>query len=265
MERELKEKWLVLYALLVEYFKYLGIERMAELLVMVEILIARYAAWADEQIRLNSLSVYRQTKSQFINTPMYVPPQTRKLTTLSRDVTTMLKVALLAASAGTALDAFRKNTGLGLVWTIRAAKTAEANAKRDALLLTYNANPLEVEGWIWVSALLPTTCMACIAMHGTKHSLTERLNDHESGYCMPKPIIRGKAVTVKPGAEWFANLKQEQQVKMMGPSKWDAWKAGKFDLQDLVTTYDSENWGELIREQSLIGMLGEEAKRWYRA
>ena len=74
-----------------------------------------------------------------------------------------------------------KELGGTLTSAMRMVRTSQLYAYREASRATYLANGDVVEGWIWHAALDGRTCPACVAMHGTKHPLSERLNDHYNG------------------------------------------------------------------------------------
>ena len=266
LERDLSKRYAIVYKQLLDIFKVFGG------IAMVEMAISAYARWAEGQIRIARLKVIEDTLKKTTKiTNVQLRPEVvmlsgnPNLSTLGRDVAKEvdagLKIAIAAGAIGL-ISVFRKKMSLGLVWTLRTAKTAIAYAGRDAAIMSYSTRPDIIEGWIWESALLPTTCMGCIAMHGTFHPLTERLNDHQSGYCWPKPAVKGRP-DFTSGEEWFRNLGKETQIKMMGPSKYAAWRAGQFDFRDLVTTYEDDTWGGMVRENSLKGILGEGARQWY--
>jgi len=67
------------------------------------------------------------------------------------------------------------------------SRTEMIRSYRLANLETYRANDDVVDGWIWNCALMKSSCAACIAMHGTFHSLDEELQDHPCGACSPIP------------------------------------------------------------------------------
>lgn len=266
LDKKLVAKYGLVYQQLYAYF----MAGSPDLRAIIEREIGRYAAWADMEIQAASISAVeqslRETKKEteiHLKAEQVIPLlsylEKDRLTTLGKDVAEKVDTGL---KVGIAIEVFRRMMGLGLVWTRRAARTAIAYAGRDTKLLAYRANARFIDGWIWVSAMLPTTCMACIAMHGTFHRLDERLNDHASGYCQPKPWRKGLP-GIELGTDLFSLLSDEEQKKRMGPGKWEAWKSGRFDFRDLITTYQDDTWGELIREASLKGLLGDEAKEWY--
>ena len=143
--------------------------------------------------------------------------------------------------------------GLGPALTdaMRLTRTVQLYAYREATRANYQANSDVVEGWVWLSALIPgRTCMSCVAMHGTIHSLDETLNDHHNGLCVMLPLVGENPIKLL-GQAWFDQQSEAVQRQMMGPGKLEAWNAGKFSFGDLVATHDDDVYGEMRVEQSL--------------
>lgn len=168
----------------------------------------------------------------------------------------------------------RKQFGQGLNWALRNARTAQMWAYREASRASYMANAHIVKGWTWVSALDDRTCLACIAMHGSIHPLTESLNDHYMGRCVSVPNtvsyrdlgfdVDAPAQEIESGAAWFNTQPESVQREMMGPAKYDAWKAGLVGLDDMVATSSDPVYGDMIGEASLVGILGDGAQEFYK-
>ena len=270
LEKNLAAKYALVYRQLLAYFQ-AGFPNLQE---EIEREVSKYAVWADMEIQVASIKAIEQsiedTKKQIphdIKAEQIVPllsyMEKDRLPTLGKDVANEVRIGLALIGAIGVLEMFRKRMSLGLVWTRRAAKTTVTYAGRDTALLVYRAFPNIVKGWIWISALSPTTCLACIALHGSFHRPPERLNDHQSGLCRPRPVIK-VLQPIETGESWFSKLDEDAQRKRMGAAKYDAWKAGKFDFRDLVGSYETPLWNEMVQEASLKGILGEAAKEWYK-
>ena len=156
--------------------------------------------------------------------------------------------------------------GTGLSWAMTSVRTAQVKSYQIANHATYAANSDIVPEWIWWAELgSDRTCMSCVAQHGTAYPYTETLNDHHNGRCVPIP----KTITykdlgldvpefvepVETGPDWFARQSESTQRKLMGPGKFEAWKAGKFDFRDLSKKYNDPVYGELLRESSLKDLI----------
>jgi hypothetical protein len=94
--------------------------------------------------------------------------------------------------------------------------------------------------------------------------LDETVLDHHQGRCTSVNVVKGRAVNVQSGPEWFAGLDAEQQRQIAGAANWEAMQAGKVHLQDCVGTYTDAVFGEMVRVNSLVGVLGPDAKDYYR-
>jgi len=152
----------------------------------------------------------------------------------------------------------RRAFGRGLADALRFVRTVQLWAYREANRATMIANSQLLDGWVWVAGLdSDRTCMACIALHGTIHPVTETLNDHHNGRCVPAPLVKGYGNPVdETGEEWFARQSEATQRKMMGPGKYEAWKEGKFNLADMVGQHDDDVYGLMRIEKALQDLVG---------
>lgn len=133
---------------------------------------------------------------------------------------------------------------------IRLVRTSLLYAYREATRLNYSANG--VSQWQWLAKLDDRVCMSCVVMHGTVHSIDESLNDHHNGRCAMIPIVDGiLLIEENAGQTWFNGLGQAQQKAMMGKGRYEAWKAGNFELPQISTFYDDAVYGQMRRETSL--------------
>lgn len=149
--------------------------------------------------------------------------------------------------------------GMPLSKALTIARTETNRAFRSATRESYRRNPHVVKGWIWYANINgdPEPCLACLAMHGTKHSMDETLDDHPNGRCTMLAItpsfeelgIEGvdqPETAVESGADWFDRQPEERQREIMGEERYDLWKQGNLDFEDLATTRHSDEWGDSI-------------------
>lgn len=165
----------------------------------------------------------------------------------------------------------REELGVGLDWALTTARTAQLWSYREATRAGYVANSNIVESWTWFATLGDTrTCMSCIAQHGSVHKVTEALNDHHNGRCVMLPNVKGAAdlgisqPEIQVGADWFASQPESKQAEAMGNAMFAAWKAGDVSFDDLSQSYSDPVYGDMLREASLKGILGQNAKRYYK-
>jgi len=130
---------------------------------------------------------------------------------------------------------------------LRAYRTAATQQMRESGV---------VDGWIWRCALQERTCLACLAMDGTEHSLDEELDDHPNGRCYRQPMVRGLArLDMTSGMAWFETQSAEMQRGMMGDRLYEAYAQGQITFSDLAETRHSEEWGTTVGVRSLEAIL----------
>lgn len=158
------------------------------------------------------------------------------------------------------LKAAENAFGGGLVDALRTARTSQLWAYREASRANYIANGDVVTGWVWFAELDELTCEACIAEHGTEHSLDESLDGHYNCRCAAIPMIMGQNPLgdMQTGEDWFDGLDTSQQKDIMGESKWQAWMDGKFDFSALAKNTPNEVYGNMRTVTPLKELLENE-------
>jgi len=154
-------------------------------------------------------------------------------------------------------DAVQNEFGKGLTSALRTVRTVQLWSYREANRATYIANSDILEGWIWHAAIGdPRTCMSCIVQHGTLHPLDENLNDHYNGRCAMIPKVKGiDSPVTESGIEMFEKLPEAQQRALMGVGKYEAWRAGRFQLPALSGEQRDDVYGKMRIEQSLKALI----------
>jgi hypothetical protein len=144
-------------------------------------------------------------------------------------------------------------------------RTLQLTAYRDAALSVEKINGGFIQYKIRICALKPTSCLACISLHGTRLEVGERVDDHYSGFCS----VPGKRNFVKwqTGEEWFAGLSPERQAQQSSfansPAKLKAYRDG-LPLSTFVTEHTDPVFGRQVTEGSLLKVLGQtEAEQYY--
>jgi len=163
-----------------------------------------------------------------------------------------------------AARAMHKAWGTPLTRALTISRTEMLRAYRGASLASYRANAHIVKSWIWFANLDESTCMSCVALHGTEFPLTESMDDHPNGRCCPvlKTVTMkelgleglpetGLDISPGDGVEWFKKLPEAQQRDMMKAGKYEAWKAGKFELSQLSRATVHPDWGRMFSETPL--------------
>ena len=90
----------------------------------------------------------------------------------------------------------------------------------------------------------PTACFACLMMDG-EECPNGVCDDHPNGKCTTIVQTTGGVVPEwQKGPEWLEEQSPEDQRRIMGAGRYEAWKAGEIeDLRDLVRIKPNEIWG----------------------
>jgi len=95
----------------------------------------------------------------------------------------------------------------------------------------------------------------CLAMDGTEHSVSERLDDHPNGRCRAVPIVKGlPAVQWQTGEAWLKRQPESVQRQVLGTG-YDAWHDGKVQLSDFIGQRTSREWGSTRYAKSIGAIL----------
>lgn len=165
-------------------------------------------------------------------------------------------------------NAINSSLGQPLSWTLNSVRTANLWTYREASRANYLNNSEIVDGWTWYAALDLRTCMSCFNMHGRFFELGSALNDHHSGRCTQIPHIPDKFGIEQPeineGEKIFNSLPRDIQIQQMGLAKYNAYRAGEFKFSELSEAYQNDIYGDMLKEASLVGMIGDRAKNYYK-
>lgn len=148
----------------------------------------------------------------------------------------------------------------------RMMRTVQIYSYRDATLASWRENSQVVEGWWWRAALDDRTCICCVSMHGTRHTLNESLDDHHRGRCIMVPIVPGRALPEENAGEvWFSEQPLPRQQLIMGVARYTAWEAGEFPFTALNETYQDPIYGQMRAPTPLERLVGEDEAARYSA
>lgn len=155
-----------------------------------------------------------------------------------------------------------KNYALAQSRAVTIMRTETLRVYRETSRATYEANADVLEGWTWQAHLDARTCVACAIMDGTLHPVTDTLDGHPRCRCAMVPRTKSWEDLGVPGLEdtrppvpsgkaWVEGQSPAVQKAMMGPAKYEAWKAGDITLDDMVAQHQSDDWGTMRSERSL--------------
>lgn len=155
-------------------------------------------------------------------------------------------------------------TGLPLSTANNLMRTLQLQSYRQATAANYAANADILYGQIRIAALDGRCCMACVSLHGSELAIGEQVYDHHSGRCTSIAKVKGRTYNIQSGEDWYNGLSQEQQIKLAGYANWNALNSGAITMRDFVQTYTDPVFGQMIREASLKGILGDAASDYYK-
>jgi hypothetical protein len=152
--------------------------------------------------------------------------------------------------------------GGSLSRALTISRTETFRAMREATRLTYDANSDIVDRWEWRCARTAETCAVCWAMDGQVFDVDTSMAAHVNCRCVMVPKtktweelgFKGLGETASPllpGQDAFDNLSEADQLRILGPSKYEAFTSGKLDLSDLVGYRKDPDWGGNVYERGL--------------
>jgi hypothetical protein len=133
-------------------------------------------------------------------------------------------------------------------------RTLYLESYRSATAANQLANADILTEQIRIGTLDDRICMCCLALHGTKLKLGEKVMDHHAGRCTSIAVVAGRPRTVQTGEQWFNSLPEARQMSIAGPGAFEALKSGQAQLRDFVQSYSDPVFGEMVRQASLKSM-----------
>jgi hypothetical protein len=121
---------------------------------------------------------------------------------------------------------------------------------------------------VWVAALGPRSCAACVAMHGSFHPVTERLDGHPNCRCTMVPRtkawedlgLEGVPDTrpqVGRGGDWLDEQPEAVRREILGVTGAEAYDRLEVDVQDFVGRKQHARWGSMRHARSLTDALAK--------
>jgi SPP1 gp7 family putative phage head morphogenesis protein len=136
--------------------------------------------------------------------------------------------------------------GYNLDRALVIARTETLRVARASVQMGMEENGDIIDGWVWHSALSPTTCPVCWSLHGSIHPLSEKFQDHVCGRCTSVPHFRDGVTASVPkiptGDSVLSRKGEEFQRSILGPERYRLWKQG-IPLDQMVTWKEDVTWG----------------------
>jgi SPP1 gp7 family putative phage head morphogenesis protein len=139
---------------------------------------------------------------------------------------------------------------------MNVARTEQLRVYRESSRQAYLASGV-VKGYKRLATRDDRVCPACLMADGQRYELGEVMAEHPSGRCALVPIVSGyPAATWQQGPDWFQEQSPDTQRAILGTGRYTAWRAGKFDLDQLVTVKSNATWGDSLQATPLKDLVG---------
>lgn len=123
------------------------------------------------------------------------------------------------------------------------ARDQMIRAYRLASQEQYNSSQV-VRSFTRLAAKSDRTCTACLALDGKVYPTDRLMEVHPLDRCTMVPNIRGYPnVRFQTGKEWFKTLDEAQQRAILGPGKYELYRQGRIEFEDLATIKEDDIWG----------------------
>jgi SPP1 gp7 family putative phage head morphogenesis protein len=150
----------------------------------------------------------------------------------------------------------RRGVAQGLNRALTVARSEQLRVYREATRQQYQASGV-VSGYRRLAARDDRVCPACLAADGEEYELDEVLREHANGRCGLVPNVIGlPKVQWEPGLDWFVNADAATQRGILGKGRYEAWRKGHFDLEQLVTVRRDSAWGDSVQPTPLRDLVG---------
>jgi SPP1 gp7 family putative phage head morphogenesis protein len=137
---------------------------------------------------------------------------------------------------------------------LTVSRTETLRAYRGAKNEWMRSQPKVIKGWQWYARLDRTTCASCWSMHGSFHKPDEVMGSHPNCRCLQIPQTKSFEElgitgidepdrTLPNGAEVFAKQSADVQRTVLGSRGYEAYRTGRVQLKDFVSTRRSRAWG----------------------
>lgn len=140
--------------------------------------------------------------------------------------------------------------------TLTIARTEQLRVYREASRQQYAQSGV-VQGFRRLATKDARTCPACLMSDGEEYEPGETLREHPNGRCAMIPTVIGmRPIAWQRGPTWFREQPAQTQRSILGPGRYEAWRAGRFDLDQLVTVRRNETWGDSVQVAPLSELQG---------
>lgn len=134
------------------------------------------------------------------------------------------------------------------------ARTEQLRALRAGNLEQMKQSKV-VNGYIRRAQRNATVCPACLALDGTQQATADVFKSHPACCCFAQPVLKfGKTPSFPSGPEWLATQPESVQRSVLGPGKFELFKAGKLDWSQVAQVHNDPVWGPTIRQGTVSAL-----------
>lgn len=132
----------------------------------------------------------------------------------------------------------------GLQKALTIARTEQMRVYREANRQQMQESGV-VEGYMRLATRDDRVCIACLALDGEVYELDEVMDEHPQGRCAQVPIVIGVgAPQWLKGPDWIKAQPESVQRAIMGNKRYELWRDGEVDLEQMVAIRDDGVWGQ---------------------
>jgi len=155
----------------------------------------------------------------------------------------------------------RNALGGDLNRALTITRTETLRAYREATYQTNLKNSSIGSSWVWIASYSRRTCASCLALAGSVHPLSERMESHPRCRCTQMFLVNGLPNRVEPGNEWFAKQDEPTQRAIIGTNAgYEAYQQGNLKLTDLVGRKNDPQWGNQYHQLSVRKALQQQGQ-----
>jgi SPP1 gp7 family putative phage head morphogenesis protein len=155
----------------------------------------------------------------------------------------------------TARRAVQDGLAQGLNRILTISRTEQLRVYRESSRSNYEKSGI-VSSYRRLATKDDRVCAGCLMDDGTVYAVTDIMPEHVQGRCSLIPVVDGvKRVEWQTGPDWFREQPDATQRSILGAGRFDAWKDGKFDLDEVVRVTPNATWGGSIGVRPLNELL----------
>lgn len=144
----------------------------------------------------------------------------------------------------------------GLQKALTIARTEQMRVYREMNRQQMKASGV-VSGYMRLATRDDRVCPACLAMDGEVYELDEVMREHPQGRCAQVPVVIGVgAPEWQKGPDWFREQPESTQRSILGNKRFELWRSGDVNLEQMVSVRDDGVWGESIQVEPVMNLAG---------